>query len=207
MTEEYLFSEQEKKEKTSGKFLYAITNFSIFNQDESYWLEYVGNDTYIGRSDNILNKKIVITPRQMDCYFSEKPRTAFEKHLAKWFYGIRTWGLNSETNDNFCDNYAHKAANELLAYVKEDEIKTQKTKGCGIEFPHFGGNYPDARCIDGYLWDLDSYDDNGNYTVGGDDPCPVCNTEEWLERVMEDELFSTEEKALEYVEKLKKKYL
>ena len=29
-------------------------------------------------------------------------------------------------------------------------------KCCGIEFPQFGANYPDARCIDGYLWDMDS---------------------------------------------------
>ena len=28
---------------------------------------------------------------------------------------------------------------------------------CNIEFPHFGASYPDAHCIDGYLWDMDSY--------------------------------------------------
>ena len=47
---------------------------------------------------------------------------------------------------------------------------------CNIEFPHFGAAYPDAHCIDGYLWDMDSYED-GCYTSGGDDPCPFCNTE------------------------------
>jgi len=42
------------------------------------------------------------------------------------------------------------------------------------EFSHFGARYPDARCIDGYLWDLDSAD--GEYlTSGGNDPCPYCN--------------------------------
>ena len=78
---------------------------------------------------------------------------------------------------------------------------------CGIEFPHFGADYPDAVCIDGYLWDLDSGEPGGLLTIGGDDPCPVCNTEKWLKEVMDSELFESEEAALEWVEKLKAKYL
>lgn len=91
------------------------------------------------------------------------------------------------------------------------------SKGCGIEFPHFGANYPDARCCDGYLWDMDSWDESlGGFTIGGDEPCPVCNTEEWLEFVVdedgefktkEDGEFKTKEEALAYVEQLKKMYL
>ncbi len=53
------------------------------------------------------------------------------------------------------------------------------------EFPFFGGNYPDATCIDGYLWDLDSCDvPGGPLTNGGDDPCPFCNFEEAVESCM-----------------------
>ena len=84
-----------------------------------------------------------------------------------------------------------------------------KELGCGIEFPYFGANYPDARCIDGYLWDMDSGESNGDgidFYSGGDEPCPVCNTKEWLERVMENEEFETEADALAYVELIKKKY-
>ena len=82
------------------------------------------------------------------------------------------------------------------------------TLGCGIEFPHFGANYPDARCCDGYLWDMDSYEsDLDGFTIGGDDPCPVCNKEEWLESVMEAELFETEADALAYRDAIIKKYL
>ena len=80
-----------------------------------------------------------------------------------------------------------------------------KNHGCGVEFPHFGANYPDAKCIDGYLWDMDSYED-GVYTIGGDDPCPICNTEEWLKDVLDDEIFKTRDEALEYVKMLKSKY-
>lgn len=49
---------------------------------------------------------------------------------------------------------------------------------CGYEAAHWA-HYPDARCIDGYLWDLDSGD--GDFlTSGGDVPCPACNTMEYL---------------------------
>ena len=29
-------------------------------------------------------------------------------------------------------------------------------------FPYFGASYPDACCIDGYLYDMDDCDDYGN---------------------------------------------
>lgn len=48
------------------------------------------------------------------------------------------------------------------------------------EFPHFGATYPDATCIDGYLWDLDKYED-GHLYGGGEDPCPFCNEEAYIE--------------------------
>lgn len=50
---------------------------------------------------------------------------------------------------------------------------------CGYEAPHFGAHYPDAVCIDGYLWDLDSGDADG-LTFGGDLPCPACNTIDYI---------------------------
>ena len=53
------------------------------------------------------------------------------------------------------------------------------TKGCCREFPFFGAFYPDAKCIDGYLWDMDSYD-NGKYYSGGNEPCPFCNKDKFI---------------------------
>lgn len=76
---------------------------------------------------------------------------------------------------------------------------------CNIEFPHFGASYPDAHCIDGYLWDMDSYED-GVYTIGGYDPCPFCNTEAWLKTVLDNEDFENREEALEWVEKMREKW-
>lgn len=52
---------------------------------------------------------------------------------------------------------------------------------CGYDGCHFGATYPDGMCIDGYLWDADSCDEpGGDLTVGGDEPCPCCNTREYL---------------------------
>ncbi len=56
---------------------------------------------------------------------------------------------------------------------------------CGFTCSMFGANYPDGQCIDGFMWDLDSYD-GGFLTSGGDIPCPKCNTTRWLERHLED---------------------
>lgn len=56
------------------------------------------------------------------------------------------------------------------------------TKSCGYEGAHFGAHYNDATCIDGYLWDLDSYDD-GELLSGGELACPNCNTEAFLRQI------------------------
>lgn len=74
------------------------------------------------------------------------------------------------------------------------------------EFPHFGARYPDARCIDGYLWDLDSNNDEGLFTHGGDDPCPFCNTESYLEYAVDELNGVTKEQVLKYIENLKARY-
>ena len=50
------------------------------------------------------------------------------------------------------------------------------------EFPFFGANYPDARCVDGELYDLDNCDINGNlYRPGDYNPCPFCRSKEFMD--------------------------
>ena len=74
------------------------------------------------------------------------------------------------------------------------------------EFPHFGARYPDATCIDGYLWDLDS-SEGDILTHGGDDPCPFCNTEAYIEyHLGDDEEGPTREDILKHIEMLRAKY-
>lgn len=65
-------AEKEKNDYVSGQFLYCKGSFNEFKEGESYWLEYVGNDNYIGRSDNILNQKFHITPRQLYTWFDPR---------------------------------------------------------------------------------------------------------------------------------------
>jgi len=60
------------------------------------------------------------------------------------------------------------------------ETESNKIATCP-EFPFFGAHYPDARCIDGRLWDLDKCDDEGLYSSGDNPPCPFCNTEAFIE--------------------------
>lgn len=81
-------------------------------------------------------------------------------------------------------------------------------KGCNNEFPYFGASYPDAHCIDGYLWDLDSGESDGvcvYFTIGGDEPCPFCNEEEWLENVI-GSTFDTKEAALAWRDNVAKRW-
>lgn len=51
---------------------------------------------------------------------------------------------------------------------------------CDYQGHEFGATYPDSVCIDGFLWDADSGDADGDgwcYTNGGEIPCPKCNAE------------------------------
>ena len=53
---------------------------------------------------------------------------------------------------------------------------------CDFHEPYFGASYPDACCIDGFLWDLDSCEEPGGaLSSGGDVPCPQCAHADWLE--------------------------
>lgn len=73
------------------------------------------------------------------------------------------------------------------------------------EFPYFGASYPDAVCVDGYLWDLDSFE-NGGLTTGGEEPCPFCNTEEFIERHEDKNDGDTREYLLKHIELLRLRY-
>ena len=75
---EYIYSnaewaEKEKSEFVGGQFIQCnCTLDNGLKKGEHYWLEYVGDDTYVGRSDNILNQKFHITPRQLFTLFSQE---------------------------------------------------------------------------------------------------------------------------------------
>lgn len=69
-----------------------------------------------------------------------------------------------------------------------EDLQEREQTSCGNEFPHFGASYPDAGCIDGRLWDLDSSGDDNMLYNGGDDPCPWCNTKEYVQNMIDNEM-------------------
>ena len=70
-------TEKEKYEYVSGKFLMYIGDDHMFNKNEIYWFDYIGDDKYCGRSDNILNRVFKITANLMVTNFKEV--TVFNK--------------------------------------------------------------------------------------------------------------------------------
>ena len=61
-------------------------------------------------------------------------------------------------------------------------METDRKEQCP-DFPFFGARYPDATCIDGYLYDMDDCDDHGNlYEPAEQFPCPFCNWDEFKEK-------------------------
>lgn len=87
----YEIAEKEKYDFVNGQFIECRKSFDEFKEGTSYWFEYVGDDTYIGRSDNILNKKFHITPKQLYSLFTQqhcpKEDTANEETNAPTEYG------------------------------------------------------------------------------------------------------------------------
>ena len=80
------------------------------------------------------------------------------------------------TSENTSDNTQEQALNKT------------DVSGCTAEFPFFGAKYPDARCIDGYLHDMDKCDENGNlYLMDESYPCPFCNREEFIQQQKDNE--------------------
>ncbi len=69
-SEKFQQAEKEKDEFTTRRFLRCLASFDKFREGGYYWLEYVGGDTYVGRSDNVLGEKFHITPRQLFTLFS-----------------------------------------------------------------------------------------------------------------------------------------
>jgi hypothetical protein len=62
-------AEKEKKDFVTSEFIRCIKKVEGFNEGETYWLEYIGDDTYVGRSDNILNSTFNITPKELFTHF------------------------------------------------------------------------------------------------------------------------------------------
>lgn len=70
--ESYKAAEDEKREFVGDGFVKCYADFQDFKDGETYWLEYVGNDNYNVRSDNLLGKTYHITPCQLYTVFEKQ---------------------------------------------------------------------------------------------------------------------------------------
>ena len=69
-----------------------------------------------------------------------------------------------------------------------DILRMEFTTMCDYQGHEFKASYPDSVCIDGFLWDADSCDEPGGpLSIGGEIPCPKCNTEKFNQYVKGDE--------------------
>ena len=126
--------EIEKREYVSGKFLECIAdnNYGL-KKGEKYWLEYLGEDTYIGRSDNALNKKFHITPKEL--YTILIPETqGKDTDNAPMAYGkLIDDRLNEAAKRYFSEGQdSYSLADVFYAGVmagKEAQILSEKNKG------------------------------------------------------------------------------
>ena len=73
----YEIAEKEKCEFIGDGFIKCYASFQDFKEGETYWLEYIGNDNYNVRSDNLLGRTYHITPCQLYTIF--KKQTWLEK--------------------------------------------------------------------------------------------------------------------------------
>ena len=80
----YEIAEKEKREFVGDGFIKCYAGFQDFKEGETYWLEYIGNDNYNVRSDNLLGKTYHITPCQLYTIF--KKQTWLEKQGQKFQY-------------------------------------------------------------------------------------------------------------------------
>ena len=68
----YDTAEKEKRNFVRDSFIKCYDDFQDFKKGETYWLEYMGNDNYNVRSDNLLGKTYHITPCQLYTVFKKE---------------------------------------------------------------------------------------------------------------------------------------
>ena len=105
--ESYEIDEKEKREFVGDGFIKCYGNFQDFKEGETYWLEYVGNDNYNVRSDNLLGKTYHITPCQLYTIFKKMTwlekqgdkKVLFSDDVCEWLRHHASVYVNSEYNE------------------------------------------------------------------------------------------------------------
>ena len=146
-------AEKEKKDFVTSNFIRCIKKVKGFNEGEAYWLEYIGDDTYVGRSDNVLNSTFNITPKELFTHF--KRLKDFGVKLSDFGVKCGVWkiiplfkvgdfikkkGGNyvpwkiTEVNEEggyYCGNYQHGYPTELM-FMDQRDYERVDNPGMGV---------------------------------------------------------------------------
>lgn len=115
----YKATEDEKREFVGDGFIKCYADFQDFKEGETYWLEYVGNDNYNVRSDNLLGKTYYITPCQLYTVFKKQTwleKKGEQKSVPTW---MPTFLDELRSKKNYFDWDEHKdIEGKILAIIR-----------------------------------------------------------------------------------------
>ena len=124
--ENYDEAEKEKADFVGDGFIECHADFLDFKEGNTYWLEYIGDDKYNVRSDNLLGKTYHITPCQLYTIF--KKQTWLEKQdeyelVAKRIEPQPAWSADEAT-------YIHEVetGNGNIKALITEKVKLPKFK-------------------------------------------------------------------------------
>ena len=144
-------AEKEKKDFVTSEFIRCIKKVEGFNEGEAYWLEYIGDDTYVGRSDNILNSTFNITPKELFTHFRRLndfgvkcgvwkiiPLFKVGDFIKKKGKDYVPWKITevNEEGGYYCGNYQHGYPTELMF---RDQRDYERVDNPGMGVPKING--------------------------------------------------------------------
>lgn len=119
-------AEKEKCDFVGDGFIKCYADFQDFKEGETYWFEYIGDDKYNVRSDNLLGKTYHITPCQLYTIF--KKQTWLEKQGEQKFADkIEPKFHEGDWNED--DEYM---LDETIQHL-EELIRIDKAKHCACD--------------------------------------------------------------------------
>jgi hypothetical protein len=88
-------AECEKDRFVSGHYIRCTKTFDYFIEGYDYWFEYAGDDMYVGRSEEIKDKKYHITPMQLYTNFTSS--RSIDNNMPKFKIGDLIVNRNSKS--------------------------------------------------------------------------------------------------------------
>lgn len=122
--ENYDEAEKEKADFVGDGFIECHTDFLDFKEGNTYWLEYIGDDKYNVRSDNLLGKTYHITPCQLYTVF--KKMTWLEKQGEKKSFDYK----NQDTQNGHKFNIGDIISNGKVEFRVDNIVKNYIGQDC-----------------------------------------------------------------------------